>query len=94
MVREDRSILDFLDADFTFVNERLAQHYGIAGVRGDEFRRRELVRHRPRRRADPGERTHRHLEPDADLAGQARAVGARQPARLAAARRRRPGLTT
>ena len=37
IVREDRSILDFLDADFTFVNERLARHYGIAGVRGDGF---------------------------------------------------------
>jgi mono/diheme cytochrome c family protein len=39
IVREDRSILDFLDADFTFVNARLAQHYGISGVEGDEFRR-------------------------------------------------------
>jgi hypothetical protein len=39
MVREDRNILDLLDADFTYVNERLAPHYGIAGVRGDEFRR-------------------------------------------------------
>src|SRR5262249_7027147 len=39
MVQEDRSLLDFLDADFTFVNERLAKHYGIAGVRGNEFRR-------------------------------------------------------
>jgi mono/diheme cytochrome c family protein len=39
MVKEDRSILDFLDADFTFVNERLAKHYGIQGVRGEEFRR-------------------------------------------------------
>jgi hypothetical protein len=39
VVKEDRSILDFLDADFTFVNERLAKHYGIAGVKGDEFRR-------------------------------------------------------
>jgi hypothetical protein len=36
VVREDRSILDFLDADFTFVNERLARHYGIAGVHGNE----------------------------------------------------------
>ena len=34
IVREDRSILDFLDADFTFVNERLARHYGIDGVKG------------------------------------------------------------
>jgi hypothetical protein len=36
---EDRSILDFLDAEDTFVNERLARHYGLDGVRGDEFRR-------------------------------------------------------
>src|SRR5262249_7980822 len=39
IVGEDRSILDFLDANFTFVNERLARHYGIAGVLGDKFRR-------------------------------------------------------
>jgi hypothetical protein len=39
IVREDRSVLDFLDADFTYVNERLARHYGIPGVRGDDFRR-------------------------------------------------------
>jgi Protein of unknown function (DUF1592)/Protein of unknown function (DUF1588)/Protein of unknown function (DUF1587)/Protein of unknown function (DUF1595)/Protein of unknown function (DUF1585)/Ca-dependent carbohydrate-binding module xylan-binding/Planctomycete cytochrome C len=39
ILREDRSVLDFLDADYTFVNERLAKHYGIAGVKGDEFRR-------------------------------------------------------
>jgi hypothetical protein len=36
---EDRSLLDFLDADFTFVNERLARHYGVEGVKGDELRR-------------------------------------------------------
>jgi mono/diheme cytochrome c family protein/uncharacterized protein (DUF2384 family) len=39
MVREDRQILEFLDADYSFVNERLAKHYGIAGVKGDEFRK-------------------------------------------------------
>jgi hypothetical protein len=39
MIREDRSVLDFLDADFTFLNERSAKHYGIAGVKGDQFRR-------------------------------------------------------
>ena len=39
VMRDDRSILDFLDADFTFVNERLARHYGIPGVKGEEFRR-------------------------------------------------------
>jgi mono/diheme cytochrome c family protein len=37
--REDRSVLDLLRADFTFVNERLALHYGLAGVRGERFRR-------------------------------------------------------
>src|SRR5262249_3889387 len=42
VLREDRSILDFLDADFSFVNERLARHYGIAGVQGKEFRRVKL----------------------------------------------------
>jgi hypothetical protein len=39
IIREDRSVLDFLNADFTFVNDRLAGHYGIDNVAGDEFRR-------------------------------------------------------
>ncbi len=39
IMREDRSLLDFIDADYTFVNERLARHYGIAGVKGDQFQR-------------------------------------------------------
>jgi uncharacterized protein DUF1592/uncharacterized protein DUF1588/uncharacterized protein DUF1587/uncharacterized protein DUF1585/uncharacterized protein DUF1595 len=43
IVREDRSILDILDANFSFLNERLARHYGIAGVTGEEFRRVELA---------------------------------------------------
>jgi len=37
IVREDRSVDDFLSADFTFVNERLAKHYGISGVTGNDF---------------------------------------------------------
>lgn len=37
IVKEDRSIEEFLSADFTFVNGRLAKHYGIEGVNGDEF---------------------------------------------------------
>ncbi|MYD85466.1 MAG: DUF1588 domain-containing protein, partial [Acidobacteria bacterium] len=37
--REDRSGLDLLDADYTFVNERLARHYGIPGIYGSRFRR-------------------------------------------------------
>jgi mono/diheme cytochrome c family protein len=39
VMRENRSILDFLDADFTFLNGRLARHYDIPDVYGDEFRR-------------------------------------------------------
>jgi mono/diheme cytochrome c family protein len=36
---EDRSVVDLMSADYTFVNERLAAHYGIENVRGDQFRR-------------------------------------------------------
>jgi hypothetical protein len=39
LVKEDRSVLELYTADYTFVNERLARHYGIPGVAGDEFRR-------------------------------------------------------
>jgi hypothetical protein len=39
LVREDRSVLDLYRASYTFVNERLARHYGFAGVSGSEFRR-------------------------------------------------------
>jgi hypothetical protein len=39
IIREDRSVLDFLAADFTFVNGRLAKHYGVDNVTGDEFQR-------------------------------------------------------
>jgi mono/diheme cytochrome c family protein len=42
ILKEDRSILEFLDADYTFLNERLARHYGITGVTGDEFRKVQL----------------------------------------------------
>ena len=39
IMREDRSVLDLLDADYTFVDETLARHYGIPNVRGSRFRR-------------------------------------------------------
>ncbi len=42
LVRRDGSILDFLDAKYSFLNERLAAHYGIPGVKGDEFRKVDL----------------------------------------------------
>ncbi|SPE24592.1 conserved hypothetical protein [Candidatus Sulfopaludibacter sp. SbA3] len=43
VLRENRPISDFLDARYTFLNEKLAKHYGIEGVTGPEFRRVELA---------------------------------------------------
>ncbi len=42
IVAEDRSVVSLLNADYTFLNERLAEHYGISGVYGNHFRRVEL----------------------------------------------------
>ena len=47
-IREDRSLLELLGANYTFVNERLARHYGIRGVYGDRFRRVTLDPDHPR----------------------------------------------
>jgi hypothetical protein len=42
MIREDLSVTNVVDSDFTMLNERIAHHYGIKGVRGTEFRKVEL----------------------------------------------------
>src|SRR5204863_4183749 len=39
VVRDDCSVLDFVEADYTFLNQRLADYYGIAGVEGTDFRK-------------------------------------------------------
>ena len=44
IIREDRSVLDALTANYTFLNESLAKHYGIPNVYGDNFRRVTLPR--------------------------------------------------
>ena len=49
IVRDDRSLIDLLDADYTFVDERLARHYGIPDVNGSYFRRVSLAPDSPRR---------------------------------------------
>jgi hypothetical protein len=49
VLREDRSVVDFIDADYTFVDERLAQHYGLPNIRGSRFRRVDLPASSPRR---------------------------------------------
>jgi hypothetical protein len=46
IVREDRSVLELLNADYSFVNGRLARHYGIAGVNGSAFQRVTLPEYR------------------------------------------------
>jgi hypothetical protein len=43
IVREDRNVLDLMTADYTFVNERLAKHYGIPDIYGSQFRRVQLA---------------------------------------------------
>jgi hypothetical protein len=49
IIREDRSIVTLLDADYTFVDERLADHYGIPNIHGSYFRRVTLEAANPRR---------------------------------------------
>jgi mono/diheme cytochrome c family protein len=49
IIHEDRNVLDLLNADYTFVNERLARHYGIPNVYGSQFRRVSWPADSPRR---------------------------------------------
>ena len=49
IVRGDRSVVELLTADYTFLNERLAEHYGVPGVAGSRFRRVHLPADSPRR---------------------------------------------
>lgn len=48
ILREDRPLTELLDSNYTFLNERLAEHYGVEGVTGDEMRRMELPADSPR----------------------------------------------
>ena len=43
MLKENRPLVEFIDANYTFLNERLAKHYGIEGVTGGDFRRVDLA---------------------------------------------------
>ena len=75
IVKEDRDVMDLLTANYTFVNERLAEEYGIPNMYGSQFRRVSLDRRR-RARGIAGAR--QHLERDilshAHVAGAARQV--------------------
>ena len=48
IVREDHSVFDLIETDFTFVNQQLAEHYGLPGVQGQEFRRVKIPQGSPR----------------------------------------------
>jgi hypothetical protein len=43
IVHEDRDVMDLMNADYTFLNERLAKHYGISGIYGSQFRRVQIT---------------------------------------------------
>ncbi len=93
IVREDRNVVDLLTADYTFVNERLAKHYGIPYVYGSQFRRVTLGPDMDNRRGllGKGRVSHDHRETGENLAGHARQVdhgehSRHEPARSAAER--------
>ena len=93
ILREDRSLIDLLDADYTFVDERLARHYGIPGVKGSLFRRVPLAANHPRRGVlGKGSVLLVTSASNRTSPVRARPVGAGEPARIAgaepAARRR------
>ena len=82
VLEQDRSVVDLLTADYTFVNERVARHYGFPGVYGDHFRRMDLPEGSPRAgllraRQHPDGDVVRH----ADVPGPAGQVDSREPAR-------------
>ena len=85
VLRDNRSVLDLLTGDYTFVNERLARHYNIPGVFGSHFRQRAADRRRPPRAAGQGRGADGHVPRQHHVAGAARQVGARERARVAAA---------
>ena len=86
IVREDRSIVDLLDADYTFVDERLARHYGIPNIHGSYFRRVPLDAGQPAPRpARAGQHADGDVGRDPHVAGVARQVDPRKPARHAGA---------
>ncbi|MFO1459218.1 MAG: DUF1592 domain-containing protein [Verrucomicrobiota bacterium] len=83
MVAEDRPVMDFLLADYTFLNGTLARHYGVPGPDGEEFVRVSLAE-RNDRTPDAGEHPDPDLESHTHLAGEAGQMGAGKPAGHAA----------
>ena len=78
IVREDRNVVDLLTADYTFVNERLAEHYDIPGVYGSHFRKVTLENDARRGLLGQGSILDGHLVSEPHVAGAARRLGARE----------------
>ena len=84
-LRDDQSVVNLLTADYTFVNERLARHYGIPNVYGSHFRRVTLPDETPARPARARQHPDGHVVRDENLAGRPREVAAREHPRCSAA---------
>jgi hypothetical protein len=89
IVRENRSALDLIRSNFTFVNERLARHYGLTGVTGSQIAQGGHHRHAARRDHDPGQLPDGAVLAREHLDRPPGQVGAHQPA--VRARHRSPG---
>ena len=76
MLREDHSVLELLNANYTFVNERLARHYGIPNIYGSRFRRVTLADENRWGLAGQGSHPDGNLVSQQDLPGATRQMGA------------------
>ena len=84
-VRDDQPVQDLLQSNYTFLNQQLARHYGVDNVYGSHFRRVQTDRSGAAGTAWTGQRVDRVVVRAPDLGRAARQVGAREPARHAAA---------
>ena len=84
-LREDRSVMELLTANYTFLNERLAQHYGIPNVYGSPLSKSDARGWKASRLARPRQHADGHVVSEPNLARAARQVGSRKSARRAAA---------
>ena len=75
ILRDDRPVTDLFTADYTFVDERLARHYGYPGRRRARDAAGDVSRRPPPRPPRPCQHPHAHLGGRAHLAGAARASG-------------------
>ena len=85
IIRDDRNVVDLLSADYTFVNERLARHYGIPNIYGSLFRRVPVTDEARKGAARPRQHPGADVARRADVAGASRQVDSRESARHAAA---------